>query len=673
MTRSGGALVKNVTGYELSRLWCGSRGSLCLVLEASLRLWPLPQVECLVRARPGDWTGALAFARELHGSSLRPQGVGLVGSPQGGPELRIALGARAEVVEEELAWLEDRLGPLDLERGQDPHRGLREPWPEPAPLVAHATTRPSQLADLLDAVAREVARLGLEASLFVEPLLARLELRLERDEPEAALASARPWRARVQGSHGGVGDRSWTRRAETRLGPPRSWWPRCNAASTPRGSSRDESRARRTRARRGRPGRLRPHPGLHPLRPVPADLPDLPPDRQRGLQPARAHPPDALSSRGRARGDPRAGGGDGLLPSVPPLRERLPGGRALRRDDGDDTRRAGRPAPAALAEAAGGVAGLSRAPALAHAAVALRRRAALPAAHAPRPSLRPPAAPAPHRPRRPTTPGARAHPRARCGPRGPLRPGGLRGLTALPPGHPRDDRQPGRARARGARAQGRGLLRLAAGAQRRPGGRPGAGARGPDRLRRGRGARGDQLRGLRLAPQGVRPAVRRGRPRARAGRAVGRARARLLRGGGARARRPRGEHGGADSAPRLGRSVPPVPRTGRPRPAARDPRSAAGRRAGRARGERVLLRLGRDLGPGPTAGGRRALRREARRPRAHGSRHAGDRQPRLPAAVVQRLAAAGSPARVVHLAELVREAQRQAGELSPPGPLPPTA
>ncbi len=40
IARSGGRLVKNVTGFDLHRLHTGSRGTLCILLEASLRLYP---------------------------------------------------------------------------------------------------------------------------------------------------------------------------------------------------------------------------------------------------------------------------------------------------------------------------------------------------------------------------------------------------------------------------------------------------------------------------------------------------------------------------------------------------------------------------------------------------------------------------------------------------------
>ena len=40
---AGGKVVKNVAGYDLARLVCGSRGRLALIARASFRLHPLPQ------------------------------------------------------------------------------------------------------------------------------------------------------------------------------------------------------------------------------------------------------------------------------------------------------------------------------------------------------------------------------------------------------------------------------------------------------------------------------------------------------------------------------------------------------------------------------------------------------------------------------------------------------
>ena len=40
--RAGGKVIKNVAGYDLSKLLTGSLGSLGLILELSLRLHPKP-------------------------------------------------------------------------------------------------------------------------------------------------------------------------------------------------------------------------------------------------------------------------------------------------------------------------------------------------------------------------------------------------------------------------------------------------------------------------------------------------------------------------------------------------------------------------------------------------------------------------------------------------------
>jgi len=45
VARSGGRLVKNVTGFDLHRLYTGARGTLCVLLEASMRLFSIPEEE----------------------------------------------------------------------------------------------------------------------------------------------------------------------------------------------------------------------------------------------------------------------------------------------------------------------------------------------------------------------------------------------------------------------------------------------------------------------------------------------------------------------------------------------------------------------------------------------------------------------------------------------------
>jgi glycolate oxidase FAD binding subunit len=66
---SGGKVVKNVAGYDLARLVCGSRGRLALVARASFRLHPTPKAAQTLAVEADD---AVAVVRALRASQLQP-------------------------------------------------------------------------------------------------------------------------------------------------------------------------------------------------------------------------------------------------------------------------------------------------------------------------------------------------------------------------------------------------------------------------------------------------------------------------------------------------------------------------------------------------------------------------------------------------------------------------
>jgi len=121
---AGGKTVKNVSGYDVSKLLIGSLGSLGLIAEMTFRLLPLPEEEAAWAASFAGLDQAGAFARELLDSRLLPTAVELLNRPAlkmapslgleaslGGWWLAVGLAGFGEEVERQLGdldWLAER-------------------------------------------------------------------------------------------------------------------------------------------------------------------------------------------------------------------------------------------------------------------------------------------------------------------------------------------------------------------------------------------------------------------------------------------------------------------------------------------------------------------------------------------------------------------------------------
>lgn len=70
MVKAGGRVVKNVTGYDLMRLWCGSLGTLGIITEVALRVLPIqPTIDFEVEFAHFD--RAAALCERLYRSDVR--------------------------------------------------------------------------------------------------------------------------------------------------------------------------------------------------------------------------------------------------------------------------------------------------------------------------------------------------------------------------------------------------------------------------------------------------------------------------------------------------------------------------------------------------------------------------------------------------------------------------
>ena len=85
VAHAGGKVVKNVAGYDLAKLFCGSLGTLGMVVEAIFRLHPLPAATAVVTVQVEDPTQAGRAVQRLRRSALEPSAAELVVGELGWP------------------------------------------------------------------------------------------------------------------------------------------------------------------------------------------------------------------------------------------------------------------------------------------------------------------------------------------------------------------------------------------------------------------------------------------------------------------------------------------------------------------------------------------------------------------------------------------------------------
>jgi glycolate oxidase FAD binding subunit len=222
IVRGGGRVVKNVAGYDLPKLFIGSYGTLGVIVEATLKLRPVPDEERLVAVRFERLKDAGAAVRTLLGSDLIPSAIDVLDAPataalgiEAAPAtLVVGFDGLGEQVDWQVAQLAAVVGPcgggtvasLPAAVWSKLARAANDAFGTPAAVMA-LSVLPSLVADTMEQGASSARQRGLvtawSAHAGVGVVTGAVRAEGERQDPTMLAAVLAEWRAaaRAGGGH----------------------------------------------------------------------------------------------------------------------------------------------------------------------------------------------------------------------------------------------------------------------------------------------------------------------------------------------------------------------------------------------------------------------------------------------------------------------------------------
>ncbi|MEX2224418.1 MAG: FAD-binding oxidoreductase [Candidatus Rokuibacteriota bacterium] len=215
LTWGGAKVVKSVTGYDVPKLLVGSLGTLGVLVEATLRLQPIPPASRSWRLGFPSREAAAAFLAALLDSPLQPDRAALLdaaalrrtGLTVDPIALLLSIGSAADAVEHQ----GQALGRLAGEHG-----GRSEPLADTAwaglgealdgPIVLRAAGEPRRLLDWVGEAQAAATRAGAEAAVVAQPGHGVLQVAV-REGPDAGRLArdlVRPLRQALEAEGGSL-------------------------------------------------------------------------------------------------------------------------------------------------------------------------------------------------------------------------------------------------------------------------------------------------------------------------------------------------------------------------------------------------------------------------------------------------------------------------------------
>ena len=193
VTKSGGMVVKNVTGFDLSRVYHGALGTLGIITSANFRVLPLPRHRLTVVGSFASMHEAIAAARRVRESRVMPIALECIQRSDGW-ETATLLEGQERILRTLDAEIRGVYGADTVVHDGDASDGWWNGFREHRRLiisgqeaVLRAASRPGASADLAASVAGALANVPLKVTGFsISPGLGTVTVRVHSEGEDAA-------------------------------------------------------------------------------------------------------------------------------------------------------------------------------------------------------------------------------------------------------------------------------------------------------------------------------------------------------------------------------------------------------------------------------------------------------------------------------------------------------